>query len=362
MDIGTPPQQSSKQQTWQLPPQQQQRQQRPQPQGRQRGSEQLWENSKQRHITAYLSKAPKLNDLLGRLAKCSTSPAFNIIHIATAYKACLHLSRKPLVQQQQQQQQQASDVPAAAAPPEQVLEKTLQLLVQLTATQLSAPAAPGGSSSSMGPSSGPGSSSSSLGSAEQARALAGITYNCARLQHKLPWDVLLLLLEAFLAATHEQQQQLRLMPATHNDDLQDCEQQQQQEEEASGSSWPLGSSSAVSSSSSSSKSDQQCACHALSLLCWGLSKSDFTCSSVYQLSSSGLGEQQQERLALQQLYWARLAAVGARVVAGGTPRDVSTLCYAFAAGGYEARSTALATAYMIHTMNVAHLNLGFTVC
>jgi hypothetical protein len=54
----------------------------------------------------------------------------------------------------------------------------------------------------------------------------------------------------------------------------------------------------------------------------------FTCSNTYVDSGSHPDEQQHHQ---QWQYWSRLAAVGARMCTAGSGRDVSMLCYAFAA-------------------------------
>jgi hypothetical protein len=333
------------------------------------------------------------------LTKVSVAPALNLVHIATAYKVLAHLFTCQSQQQQQQQQQQlamqqlamqqqhellmqqeqhgqsqldhaAAVAAARAVPPEQALSHSLLLLDRLAAAQLAAAAAANseGSGTELGaqnswgqPSD--GSSSSSIGSnsrpaaqglepMQAVRSLSMIVNSCAHMQYTPPWQLLCQLLEASLAAANEHQEQQQGLQV---DGLGPQQQQQQEggqalpEQQLSSSGTSNDATHFRSSYSGSSHVVvEHATCHALSLLCNGLSKLGFTCSSVYQpLSSSssnnGMLEEQElkQRLQQQRQYWQRLAAVGSRVVQAGDPRDVSTLCYAFAAGGHKVGKHAL---------------------
>jgi len=278
-------------------------------------------------MTGYLSSANSISNLFNMVQNCSGSQAFNLVHVSTAYKVLADLTTR------QQPRQEHEALQTAGEPREQLLS----LLDQLTASQITArtPAAaetaPGSSSSQDSPQR--GRSRAAIGqpaAGRYVRSLSGIVHSCARIRHKLSWDTLLLLLDAFLLAAEEQQQQ-------QQQQLQQMDQRSAQATRESSQRSRSNSGGDGSSSSSADGSHQQlqAMCHALSLLCWGLSKAGFTCTSVYELSSSEQEQEQQLRLEQQQQYWQRLAAAGVHLVQYGSTRDISTLCYACATGGYK---------------------------
>lgn len=334
--------------------------------------------SRARQMTTWLGRSDSISSLWDTLQECRGSPALNIVHVATAYKTCADLFAKQPRQQQaqqlaaQQQRQQlrphGAEADVAVVPPEGPLDKTLLLLDELTALQLSVAAA--AVSARLSGSSGSGSSSVTIrGDDWNARSLSSIVSSNARMRRKLPGHVLLLLLEAFLVVAGEAQPLLPVTTALPRGELQPQGQQQQQRRQH-GSSGPGTSSTSVSGSSSSSGaaepgsspspatsngssaavSDAQSTCHALSLLVWGMSKLGFT-ATQQELSSTWHDSGQQQQ---QQQYWVLLAAVGARVAMAGSPRDVSTLCYGFASAGYKVGQSHWAAVFWSEAWTSSH--------
>jgi hypothetical protein len=259
----------------------------------------------------------------------------NTIHVSAACRVLVHL----------QKQQQGLQLDTA---------ELLQLLEQLVWQQLQAAAAgaAAGASTASRSSNASGSDDSSSSSSSSssggvsdgetpvcdARSLATVVYSWGKLQHKPDRQLLELLLDALLDDLQQQQQQQQQTKQS----AQQVQQQQQRQQYTGDGASDAGASSSSSSSSSSSGSSVHAAvagpratCRILSNLCWGLSRLGYTCNCDYNSSSSSSRkQQQQQQLLRQQQYWRRLAELTLEVApTAATGRDLSSLCYGFAAGG-----------------------------
>jgi hypothetical protein len=253
----------------------------------------------------------------------------NIIHVSAACRVLVDL----------QKQQQGLQLDTA---------ELLQLLDQLVWQQLQAAAAaaaaaavaeasnasngssPSGSDDSSSSSSSRGGVSDGEAPVFDARSLATVVYSWGKLQHKPDRQLLQLLLDALLDDLQQQQQlaqSAQQVPQQHytGDTASDAE------------------ASSSGSSAHAAVAGPRATCRIISNLCWGLSRVGYTCNSDYNSSSSSSRkQQQQQQLLRQRQYWGRLAELTLEVApTAATGRDLSSLCYGFAAGRIVSASLVL---------------------
>ncbi|KAF8062099.1 hypothetical protein HT031_004359 [Scenedesmus sp. PABB004] len=150
------------------------------------------------------------------------------------------------------------------------------------------------------------------------RSLSTLVYSWGKLAHRPAPALLERLLAAFL-----QQLERRTQQAHQQQPLRGPPEQ------------PAGAAAAA-AAAAPPPPDDQAHCRALSNLCWGLAKLGYGCSQPYQQRGDPLAQPPAAAaLVAQQAAWAALARAVLLLAPAATPRDLSSLCYAFAAGGHR---------------------------